>query len=351
MAVALAARGRRPTADGSGDLALQGRGRRGADPAATSVRSRRSRRRTSDSRSVQAAVGRRRPDALDLADPALPARPAQRSAAPPAAATLDFFNRSRLGDLMSRVAGDVSAIESFLVSGTSPRHCTYAPVSWSSSRQRCSGSTRHWRSSRSSWRRCSGSPHVSSPGASRRSRGRSSAARGSISTSIEQTLSTMPLVHAFDAGEREVDRYREEAEAKYRAEMASARLRSWLRPDARDDRAPRRAGRDRRRRLAARQGTVDRRRAARLPHVPQSPLRPGPRASAAPSRRRTPRPRAPSAFSSCSRSETMPADRPGAVTLERPRGHGGGRARGLHLRRPARARAGRRFPHAAARRA
>ena len=53
---------------------------------------------------------------------------------------------------------------------------------------------------------------------------------GSISTSIEQTLSTMPLVHAFDAGEREVARYREEAEAKYRAEMASARLRSWYAP-------------------------------------------------------------------------------------------------------------------------
>ncbi len=141
---------------------------------------------------------------------------------------LDFFNRSRLGDLMSRVAGDVSAIESFLVSGTS-RGLTYllelvvftaalfwldpalalvslvvAPLFWITSRF---FSRRIKEISREKQRRS-----------------------GSISTSIEQTLSTMPLVHAFDAGEREVDRYREEAEAKYRAEMASARLRSWYAP-------------------------------------------------------------------------------------------------------------------------
>ena len=34
---------------------------------------------------------------------------------------LDFFTRLRLGDLMARVAGDVSAIESFLVSGPAGR--------------------------------------------------------------------------------------------------------------------------------------------------------------------------------------------------------------------------------------
>jgi subfamily B ATP-binding cassette protein MsbA len=53
---------------------------------------------------------------------------------------------------------------------------------------------------------------------------------GSISTSIEQTLSNIPLVQAYDQGEREVARYLDEAEAKYRAEMASARLRSFYSP-------------------------------------------------------------------------------------------------------------------------
>ena len=141
---------------------------------------------------------------------------------------LDFFTRSRLGDLMARLAGDVSAIESFLVSGTN-RALRYAlelviftialfvldptlalvslvvaPLFWASSRY---FSRRIKTISREKQRRS-----------------------GSINTSIEQTLSTMPLVHAFDAGEREVARYREEAEAKYRAEMASARLRSVYSP-------------------------------------------------------------------------------------------------------------------------
>ena len=110
---------------------------------------------------------------------------------------LDFFNRARLGDLMARVAGDVSAIESFLVTGTS-RALRYAlelvvftaalffldptlalvslvvaPLFWVSSRY---FSRRIKTISREKQRRS-----------------------GSISTSIEQTLSTMPLVHAFDA--------------------------------------------------------------------------------------------------------------------------------------------------------
>jgi ATP-binding cassette, subfamily B, bacterial len=141
---------------------------------------------------------------------------------------LDFFSRSRLGDTMSRVAGDVSAIESFLVSGVNsalvhvlelviftvalfvldPLLATVsllvAPLFWVSSRY---FSRRIKTISREKQRRS-----------------------GSISTTIEQTLSTMPLVHAFDASEREVERYRAEAEAKYRAEMASARLRSLYSP-------------------------------------------------------------------------------------------------------------------------
>jgi ATP-binding cassette subfamily B protein len=141
---------------------------------------------------------------------------------------LDFFSRSRLGDLMARVSGDVSAIESFLVSGTSLAltYClelvlftgalfwiqpklallslVVTPLFWLTSRY---FSKRIKEISRERQRRS-----------------------GSISTSIEQTLSNMPLVQAYDQGEREVQRYRDEAEAKYRAEMASARLRSIYSP-------------------------------------------------------------------------------------------------------------------------
>ena len=48
----------------------------------------------------------------------------------------EFLSRNRLGDVMSRVSGDVSAIECFLVSGTSRAVST--SWSWSSSPSRCS---------------------------------------------------------------------------------------------------------------------------------------------------------------------------------------------------------------------
>lgn len=141
---------------------------------------------------------------------------------------LDFFSRSRVGDLLARLSGDVSAIEGFLVSG-STRALTYlaelalftgalfyleptlallslaaAPLFWLSSRY---FSRRMRTVSRERQRRS-----------------------GSISTSIEQTIGMMPLVQAYDRVDDEVARYAVEAEAKYDAEMASARLRSLYAP-------------------------------------------------------------------------------------------------------------------------
>ncbi|VXB59960.1 ABC transporter ATP-binding protein [Nocardioides sp. AX2bis] len=141
---------------------------------------------------------------------------------------LDFFSRSRVGDLLARVSGDVAAIEGFLVSG-STRTLTYlaelvlftgalvyldptlallslaaAPLFWLSSRY---FSQRMREVSRERQRRS-----------------------GSISTSIEQTIGMMPLVQAYDRVDDEVDRYAVQAEAKYDAEMASARLRSLYAP-------------------------------------------------------------------------------------------------------------------------
>lgn len=141
---------------------------------------------------------------------------------------LEFLGRHRLGDVMSRVSGDVSAIESFLVSGTSravsnvlqlvffsvaivliqPLLAVVAlvvtPLFWVTSR---------WFARRLK--------ELS------RERQRRS---GALNASLEQTLSTLPLVQAYDQGAREVRRYAAEAEAKYRTEMAAARLRSVYAP-------------------------------------------------------------------------------------------------------------------------
>ncbi len=141
---------------------------------------------------------------------------------------LDFFSRSRVGDLLARVSGDVSAIEGFLVSG-STRAVTYlvelvvftAALFWlqpTLALVSLCAAPLFWLSSRHFSRRMR---DVS------RERQRRS---GSISTSIEQTIGTMPLVQAYDRVEDEVTRYGVEAEAKYRAEMASARLRSLYAP-------------------------------------------------------------------------------------------------------------------------
>jgi subfamily B ATP-binding cassette protein MsbA len=141
---------------------------------------------------------------------------------------LDFLARRRGGDLLARLSGDVGAIEAFLVTG-SVRAVTYAvelvlftallfwlqpalaalslvaaPVFWLTSRH---FSTRMREVSRERQRRS-----------------------GSITSVLEQAIGTMPLVQAHDRVEAEVERYGVEAEAKYRAEMASARLRSVYAP-------------------------------------------------------------------------------------------------------------------------
>ena len=169
---------------------------------------------------------------------------------------LDFFTRSRLGDLMARLAGDVSAIESFLVSGTN-RALRYAlelviftialfvldptlalvslvvaPLFWASSRY---FSRRIKTISREKQRRS-----------------------GSINTSIEQTLSTMPpraRLRRRRARGRALPR-RGRGEVPSRDGLGPAAL--GLLAHGRAHRARRRAGRDRRGRLAA---------LARCPHA------------------------------------------------------------------------------------
>jgi len=53
---------------------------------------------------------------------------------------------------------------------------------------------------------------------------------GSTSSVVEQNLSNIPLVQAYDQGGWEVARFRRQVERKYRTEMASARLRAFYTP-------------------------------------------------------------------------------------------------------------------------
>ncbi len=141
---------------------------------------------------------------------------------------LDFLGRHRLGDVMSRVSGDVSAIESFLVSGASRAASSLLQLVFFSvalvllqpllALVALVVTPLFWATSRWFARRLK---EIS------RERQRRS---GALNASLEQTLSTLPLVQAYDQGDREVARYAAEAEAKYRAEMAAARLRSVYAP-------------------------------------------------------------------------------------------------------------------------
>lgn len=140
----------------------------------------------------------------------------------------DFFERSRLGDLLSRLSSDVAAIESFLVSGLvdgvvytarlgffvaalfllqwqlATAAVVVAPLFWLAARH---FSQRLRELSREKQRRS-----------------------GSMSSALEQTLGNIALVQAFDRSEHEVDRFRVEAEARYDAQMATARLRAVYTP-------------------------------------------------------------------------------------------------------------------------
>lgn len=140
----------------------------------------------------------------------------------------DFFQRSRLGDLLSRLSGDVATIEGLVVSGTTDAvgyvvrlvvfvtalfllqwqlalvSTLFAPLFWLVAK-RFADRTK----------------------AVSRERQRRS---GAISAVIEQQLANIALVQAYEGYAHELGRFQTEAEAKYRAEMTSAKLRSIRAP-------------------------------------------------------------------------------------------------------------------------
>jgi ATP-binding cassette subfamily B protein len=142
--------------------------------------------------------------------------------------SLDFFDRRRLGDLISRLTGDIASIEAFVLSGVTDTisyllrivffsaalfylqwdlaliSLVVAPVFWLAAK------------------RFSRLIKI----ASREKRRRS----GSISSVAEESLSNTALVQAYGGELREVERFHRENVGSYEAEMASTRLKALYTP-------------------------------------------------------------------------------------------------------------------------
>ena len=142
--------------------------------------------------------------------------------------SLDFFDRSRLGDTLSRLTNDISAIENFVLSGVADAmsyvlriafflgalfylqwdlalvSLFVAPLFWVAAR-RFSRLIKH---------------------ASREKRRRS----GSIGAVAEESLANAALVQAYNRQETEVERFHEQNLGSFRATMASTRIRALFTP-------------------------------------------------------------------------------------------------------------------------
>ena len=144
------------------------------------------------------------------------------------ALSLDFFEKRQLGDMLSRLSGDIAAIERFLLAGSFGLLTHLAkivffvaalfylrwelalfsliitPAFWLAARR---FSSRLRRISREKRRR-----------------------RGSISAVAEECLSNIALVQAFNRQEAEVDRFHHQSLGVFEMQLASARIKSLYSP-------------------------------------------------------------------------------------------------------------------------
>ncbi len=142
--------------------------------------------------------------------------------------SLDFFERRRLGDLLARLTGDVSAIENFVLSGVANavsyllRIVFFAGalfyLNWELALVSLTVLPLFFLSSRRFSRLIKQ--------ASREKRRRS----GSVSAVAEESLANAHLVQAYNAQELEVERFHRENLASFAAEMASTRLKALFTP-------------------------------------------------------------------------------------------------------------------------
>jgi ATP-binding cassette, subfamily B, bacterial len=142
--------------------------------------------------------------------------------------SLAFFERRRLGDVLSRLTGDVAAIENFVLSGVTDA-ISYALqilffagalfyLSWDLALVSLVITPLFWLIAR----------HFSRmiKLASREKRRRS----GSISSVAEESLANIALVQAYNRQDTEVARLHEQGVGSYEAEMASTRIKALYSP-------------------------------------------------------------------------------------------------------------------------
>ena len=142
--------------------------------------------------------------------------------------SLDFFERTRLGDVLARLTGDVSAIETFVLSGVT-RAVSYAAqiaiiagvllyLQWELALPVLLVVPLLWLATRFFTRLVKQ--------ASREKRRRS----GSLSAVAEESLANAPLVQAYNRQATEVDRFRRQNAAAFEAELAVTRLKAVFAP-------------------------------------------------------------------------------------------------------------------------
>jgi len=142
--------------------------------------------------------------------------------------SLDFFDRRRLGDLISRLTGDIASIEAFVLSGVTDA-LSYALriaffsaalfyLQWDLALVSLLVAPLFWFAAK----RFSRLIKV----ASREKRRRS----GSISSVAEESFSNAALVQAYGQEEAEVNRFHRENLGAYNAEMASTKLKALYTP-------------------------------------------------------------------------------------------------------------------------
>ncbi len=142
--------------------------------------------------------------------------------------SMDFFERRRLGDLLSRLTGDVAAIESFVLSGVADAMASVLRllffagalflIRWELALVSLVVAPLFYLTSR----RFSRLIKI----ASRETRRRS----GSISAVAEESLANVALVQATNRQDTEVARFHQESVGAFAAQMASTRLKALFTP-------------------------------------------------------------------------------------------------------------------------
>ncbi|WP_244179042.1 ABC transporter ATP-binding protein [Streptomyces rubellomurinus] len=142
--------------------------------------------------------------------------------------SLGFFERRRLGDVLSRLTADVEAVETFLLSGVLDAVAYVAELAvflgvlfylrWDLAATALLVAPLFWLTAR----RFSARVRAASRERRRRS--------GSVSALAEETLGNIALVQAYNRQGWEQERFERESLARFRATMAATRLRALFAP-------------------------------------------------------------------------------------------------------------------------